>query len=170
MLSTLLFALIIGFISGILVNLIADYLPARRHYHLAKTNPFGSESVIPPKPTIFPRREDGSIWPSYLWSGVIAALVGKPVFKQYRTRHIVTEIVLALGFALIVWIFADVHNMVFLPFYGSVFVLIAIIDIEHRWVFLEIIIPAAIVAYLEPYYGFRVWNEDSWRGGIYGFA
>ena len=163
-------ALVIGFISGILVNLIADYLPARRHYHLAKTNPFVSESAMPSKGTFFPQREDARIWPPYLWSGVIAALLGKPVFRQHRTRHIITEIGLAFGFAAIVWIFIDVHNMPFLPFYAAAFVLIAIIDIEHRWVFLEIIIPTAIVAYLEPNYGFRVWNEDSWRGGLYGFA
>ncbi len=163
-------ALVIGFIAGVLVNLIADYLPARRHRWLASTNPFVSQSVIPPKPTFLPRREDGSLYPPYLWSGVISALLQVPVFKQYRVRHVVTEISLALGVAANVWIFADVHNMPFLPFYGAVFVLIAIIDIEHRWVFLEIIVPTALVALAEPYYGFRVWNQDSWRGGLYGFG
>ena len=163
-------ALIIGFVAGVLVNLIADYFPARRHHHLASTNPFVSQSVIPAKPSFLPRRSDGSLWPSYLWSGTVAALSRKAVFEQHKTRHVITEIGLVLGFAAIAWVFADVHNMPFMLFYAAVFALIAIIDIEHRWVFLEVIIPAALVAVAEPYYGFRVWQPDSWRGGLYGFG
>src|SRR5689334_10535846 len=96
--TTVPIALIIGFLTGILVNLIADYLPARRHHQLASANPFVSKSVIPPVAPFIPHRPDGRVWPIYLWSGVIATLAGARVFEQHRVRHIITEIALALGF------------------------------------------------------------------------
>src|SRR5690348_6791887 len=104
MVMSVLIALVIGFISGILVNLIADYLPGRRHHRLASSNPFVSKSVVPPKPSFFPRRADGSIYPGYLWSGVIAMLTGVTVYKDHRARHILVEIGLAVAFAVIAWV------------------------------------------------------------------
>jgi prepilin signal peptidase PulO-like enzyme (type II secretory pathway) len=164
-------ALILGWLCGIAVNLLADYLPARRHHFLARTNPFVSPEVVPPQPNFLPRRPDGRVWPVFLWSGLIAQAAGVPVFgKQHRARRLLTEIGMALVFAAIALQFADNRNLVFLLFYAPCLALIVIIDVEHRWVFLETIFPPAIVALVEATFWTRVLQRDEIKGGVYGFA
>lgn len=162
--------LILGFLTGILVNLIADYLPAQRHHELARANPFVSPSAVPPRPTFLPRHPDGRLWPIWMWSGLVAWLTGSSTFvDRHATRHVLTEIGLAVGFAWIAWTFAGDPDLAFLLFYGAVFILIIIIDVEHRWVMLEIIVPAALVAILESTSWPRISLGQSLKGGLYGF-
>src|SRR5260221_6535328 len=98
----ILVALILGFLAGVAVNLLADYLPWHRHYNLTMTSPFASRDIVPTKPSLLPRQDNGRLLPVYLWSGLIASLAGRQVGKsQYRTRRILTEICLALAFAFI---------------------------------------------------------------------
>src|SRR5579859_7594014 len=102
MVPIILAALILGWLCGIIVNLLADYLPARRHHFLARTNPFVSPEVVPPQPSFLPRRLDGRVWPMFLWSGLIAQITGVPVFdKQHRVRRLLTEVGMALVFTCI---------------------------------------------------------------------
>src|ERR1700690_1752131 len=96
-----------GFVVGVIVNLIADYLPAQRHHHLASISPFVSRSAVPPKPTFFPRHLDDKgnlrLWPVPLWSGTVAALMNAPVYEpRRRMRHILTELGLAAALGWIV--------------------------------------------------------------------
>src|SRR5258708_5101919 len=164
-------ALILGWLCGIIVNLLADYLPARRHHFLARTNPFVSPEVVPPKPKFLPRRPDGRVWPVFLWSGLIAQVAGVPVFgTQHRARRLLTEVGMALVFAAIAVQFAAARNLAFLLFYAPGLALIVIIDVEHRWVFLETILPPAIVALVESTFWTRVVQHDEIKGGMYGFA
>src|SRR5258707_1284997 len=74
---------VVGFIVGIITNLIADYLPARRLHREASANPFTSRSSILPLRPFIPRRKGGRLWPVYLWSGTIATLTGTPVFSVW---------------------------------------------------------------------------------------
>jgi prepilin signal peptidase PulO-like enzyme (type II secretory pathway) len=167
----ILVAFILGWLSGIVVNLIADYLPARRHHFLARTNPFVSPDVVPPPARFLPRRPDGSLQPVYLWSALIAQLSGTPVYdKSHRARHILTEVGMALIFAVIAAQFTANRSLPFLLFYAPCLILIVIIDVEHRWVFLETILPAAIVALAEATFWTRVVPHDELKGGLYGFV
>src|SRR5258707_1085584 len=124
-------ALFLGFAAGILVNFLADYLPANRHYELASTNPFVSRDVIPPKPRfrpLVPRK--------YAWSSTIAAIAKAPL-PDHPKRHIITELGLAAAFAWITWLYPTDSHLAFLLFYAAVFVIVAIIDIEQRWIMWE---------------------------------
>jgi prepilin signal peptidase PulO-like enzyme (type II secretory pathway) len=159
-------ALIAGFICGVLVNLLADYLPNRRHHFLAKASPFVSPSAVPPLPTFIPRK-DGRSWPVLYWSGVVAALARQPVFN-HPVRHIITEIGLALAFAGIAWLYPTSPNLPFLLFYAAVFAIVIIIDVEHRWIMWITIWPPALVALAEAIFLPRVSLEESLRGGLYG--
>ena len=164
----LLFVAIVGFLSGILVNLLADYLPAKRHYDLARTNPFVSADVIPPKPRLIPSQ------PIYLWSGFVATVLKAPVFKpETRLRHVITEIGLSAAFVWITNQYANDYQMPHVPlllFYAAVFTLITIIDMEHRWVLFDTIWPPALVAIAEAILLPRVSIYESLRGGLYGFV
>src|SRR5262245_31148071 len=109
---------IIGFITGVLVNLIADYLPARRHYTTARANPFVSRDAIPAKPSFLPHGNDGRLLPVYLWSGVIAAIT-KGWTYRYQTRRVVTEIGLVLAFGFIGWRYYFIPTVSFMLFYAA---------------------------------------------------
>jgi len=159
-------ALIVGFICGVLVNLLADYLPNRRHHFLAKASPFVSPSAVPPLPTFIPRK-DGRSWSVPYWSGVVAALTRQPVF-DHPARHVITEIGLALAFAGIAWLYPTNPNLPFLLFYATVFAIVIIIDVEHRWIMWITIWPPALVALSEAIFLPRVSIVESLRGGLYG--
>jgi prepilin signal peptidase PulO-like enzyme (type II secretory pathway) len=166
----LIVALILGFISGVIVNLLADYLPARRHHYLASADPFVSPSAVPPLPSFIPRRADGRPWSFPQWSGVIAALTGTPVFDpKRRPRRIITELGLAVAFAWITSMYAESRSLSFLLFYAAVFALIIIVDVEYRWILSETIWPPALVALAEAAFWPRINLEESLRGGLYGF-
>jgi len=77
---------------------------------------------------------------------------------------------LAAAFGWIGGTFADIPQLPYLLFDAAIFALIVIIDVEHRWVMLEIIVPAALVTIFEA----GVWPgnalELTLKGGLYGFG
>ncbi len=163
-------AFVFGFVGGVVVNLLADYLPARRHHHLANADPFVSRSAVPPLPEFIPRRTDGRPWPLPLWSGLIATLARVPVFDPLRrVRRISTELGLAVAFGWIASVYGDQRSLPFLLFYAAVFALVTIVDVEYRWILFETIWPPALVAIAEAAFWPRVNLETSLRGGLYGF-
>src|SRR5258708_6439615 len=145
-------AALLGFLVGITINVAADYLTATRYYHEARSNPFVSASGLPPRANLLPHRPDGRLWPIPLWSATFAALLRVPVYREYKFRHVFIEIGMAISFAVIALRFIDNPLTWPLFFYPSFFVLIVVIDVERRWVFLETIIPPAIVALIEAFW------------------
>ncbi len=156
----LLIALLSGYLAGVLVNLLADYLTARRHYDLARRSPFST--VKPAKPTFIPRR------PLPLWSGLIATVLRVPV--ERLLRRVLTEIGLAAAFALIAAFFAEARFLPFYLFYAAVFALVIITDIEDRWILPEVTWLAALVALAESVIAQRLSLGDALRGGLLGFG
>src|SRR5258708_20292037 len=77
---------------------------------------------------------------------------------------------MALVFGWIVRTFAETPSWPFLLFYAAVLILIAIIDVEYRWVFSEIVILAGLVALFETAYSPRVSLDEAISGGVHGLA
>lgn len=171
MIFSILLGALLGFAVGVSVNLFADYRPALRLYRLARASPFVSESGLPPVPRPLPRLPDGRIAPVYLWSGVIARLAGHNYFENPRwVRRLSVEIGLAVAYAWIISFYnaADSPYVPYFLFCVPFLALIAVIDIEYRWILAETLWPLAIVKLLDA--GFNGNFISVLRGGLYGFG
>ncbi len=144
---TLIMALL-GFFVALPVNLLADYLPARRYDQLARRNPFTSQHSLPPVPPLIPRL------PPLQWFGITAWLLGKPTTRT--ARRIAVELGLSVAFGLLAHTYGLIGDVVFYYIYAALFVLIAVIDVEHRWV-----LPSSLIALLGC--GVLEWLLVGWR-------
>jgi prepilin signal peptidase PulO-like enzyme (type II secretory pathway) len=173
MIMSVILVILLGFLTGVVVNLLADYLPARRHYQIARSSPF--TTVKPQVPAWLPRRSDGSVWSPVYWSGLVAALTRTTVFDPPRSlRRVVVEVGLMVAFPLIEaahqndqWLNAGLG---FLLFYLPALVLIAVIDLEHRFVMIETILVTALVVVIEQLVNPRFEFGLMLSTGLYAFA
>lgn len=124
----MLIAAIAGLLVGGVVNVLADDLPDEEGVQIRA-----------------PHYPDGSPRP---WLGILAFLQGKRSVPD-GSRYPVVEVVLAVGFAALVWRYPLGAQLFFYFFYAAWFVLITVIDLEHRLILLVTIIPAALVALLD---------------------
>lgn len=140
----------VGLGVGVFVNLIADYLPAQRHYDLARHSPF--TTVKPIKPTFFPRRtdlRDGQASPWWTWSGLLSLTRPSVFDPPRRWRRLLVELGTALGFIAITAAYRTDPHLGYLLSYWPCLILITVIDLEHRWVMPETIALPAIIAIIE---------------------
>lgn len=138
MLLKLVIAGLVGFLAGILVNALADDLPHRR------------------RPAL-PHYPDGTPRPPLAWSGIIAFLTGQrasPGGSKLTWRYPLTETATT---ALMLLTVIVTHNdpevsrlqLAFYMAYMAIFVLITVIDLEHRLILFVVIIPSAVLAVLD---------------------
>ncbi len=158
-----LIAAIIGLFVGGFLNAFADDLPARGRLRL-------------------PHYADGTPRPPVAWLGLTAFLTGQrtsPSGSRLGWRYPITELATALSFAVTVLATADDPAMTplqlfFWLVYIAFFVLIVIIDVEHRLILFNVIIPAGVVALIDAlltpatHYGPTLAN--ALIGGGVGFA
>jgi prepilin signal peptidase PulO-like enzyme (type II secretory pathway) len=175
-------ALGLGYVAGVLLNWLADYLPGRRHYDIARRSPF--TTVKPTPPPLLPRRADGRWHPWYTYSGLAAAVIRYPTFDPpRRLRRVSAELGMCLAFGWITATFGAqgqyAANIGFLLFYAAALVLVAVIDLEHRMVMVEVILIMAAVALAEaqffPRHHLFTALETAWTalliaGGVYLFG
>jgi leader peptidase (prepilin peptidase) / N-methyltransferase len=141
---------IVGFLIGGLLNVLADDLPDR-------------DTVSPPH---YP---DGTPRPLSAWLGTVAFLTGQRSPTGDNTddnrlswRYPITEIATGiLFFIAVLRIYAinqsddigpqsiNVMQALFWLFYLAVFVLVVVIDVEHRLILFAVIIPASLVALID---------------------
>ncbi|MDX2162577.1 MAG: A24 family peptidase [bacterium] len=151
---------LIGLLVGGVINVLADDLPRRR-------------------PLRSPRYPDGEPRPLIAWLGLTAFLTGKrasPNGIRLKWRHPLTEVGTALLMMLAVISLADDPLMepvqfAFWLYYLAVFMLITVIDLEHRLILFVVIIPSYMVALLDPVvttYGVTL--GESLLGAALGFA
>ncbi len=129
---------IAGLLIGIVLNALADDLPRRRALRL------------PHYPDDEPRAVSA-------WSGILAFLLGKrasPKGRKLSWRHPLTEI--GTGLLFVVAVVAGVDDeqhtllrLVFLLAYLAGFMLITVIDVEHRLILFVTIIPMGIIALID---------------------
>ncbi len=163
MLANALIAAVIGLLVGGFLNVFADDLPARGRLHL-------------------PHYADGSTRAPTAWLGLLAFLAGQrvsPTGSRLRWRYPITEIATAVSFAVTVLATADDPAMT--PFqlffwlvYIAFFVLIVVIDVEHKLILFNVIIPAGVVAVIDavltPYTHYGPTLPNALIGGAAGFG
>jgi prepilin signal peptidase PulO-like enzyme (type II secretory pathway) len=135
MLISVVIVMVLGVLAGVLVNVLADDLPRRRW------------------PTR-PHYPDDSPRPFIAWSGITAVLTGNrraPSGAKLPWRHLLVEIVVPLLMVMVLLITAndpEVSSLqrAFYYVYMALFVLITVIDIEHRLILFVVIIPSCLLA------------------------
>lgn len=162
MITTVLFCAFIGLFIGGLINVLADDLPQRNN----------------PK---FPHYPDGSPRPLTAWLGLSAFSTGQHSSSsgsKLSLRHPLTELGTALLFAITVLASHDEPNMssiqlAFWLTHMAIFILITVIDLEHRLILFIVIIPAAVLAVLDAIITPIYQDPDlrlSLLGGVLGFS
>ncbi|PJF41857.1 MAG: hypothetical protein CUN55_11170 [Phototrophicales bacterium] len=177
---TILLAVTVGFLSGVLVNAFADALPRFRQPRL-------------------PYYSDGSPRPIFEWSGIVAYFRGgrdkydktplqpqslerpdgtvvmlEPIpHARITIRHVIVEIFMALFFGFIVINWPN-HDRTWIWFiYLTILMLITVIDIEHYIILTPVIVYgclfAIFVAIFFPEEGIRT-TQDYFIGGALGFG
>jgi prepilin signal peptidase PulO-like enzyme (type II secretory pathway) len=151
---------VIGVLAGGVINALADDLPHRRRVQL-------------------PHYPDGTPRPLIAWLGLTAYLFGKrsaPEGSKLTWRHPATEIATAVMMIIAVVSLADDPLMnplqfVFWLVYLAIFMLITVIDLEHRLILFVVIIPSYAIALLDPIlttYGVTL--GESLLGAALGFG
>jgi leader peptidase (prepilin peptidase)/N-methyltransferase len=138
MISTLILLVILGILAGGVINILADDLPSRRNPGL-------------------PHYPDGSPRPLTAWLGITAFLFRQqtsPNGLKLSWRYPLAEISTAFLMVLAYLSAADDPDMsglqlIFYLIYMAVFVLITVIDLEHRLILFIVIIPSSFIALLD---------------------
>lgn len=134
----ILLIIIVGLLSGAVVNALADDLP---HYRRPR----------------LPRYPDGTPRPITAWLGLFAFSLGQRTSasgSKLTWRYPLTEIGTVI-LMIITYIIkhddpqADTLQIIFWLVYMPVFVLITVIDIEHKLILFAVIIPSSILAILD---------------------
>ncbi len=175
MLSHIFLAILIGWPAGVLVNVLADYLPARRKAQWA-----AAEGHEIPLITWQPKYSDGTPRPAIAWSGILAFITGNrfaPTGGRLGWRHPITELLtmLFMGLALGAAESNEVSAIqtIFWLVYMAIFMLVIVIDIEHKLILFAVIVPSTLLALVDalitpnnrpPSLG------DALIGGVMGFA
>ena len=152
---------LLGFLLGVLINLLADQLPRWRRVRRAPFCPYCEE----------PR-------PPWAWSGTLAYLRFKPQCQHCGApiswRHPLVELGTAGLFAFLWYRYGQPDlSPLLIPYsvYSVIFMLVLVIDLEHKLILTVVMIPAWILALLgsllhpEPRF---IWL--SLLGGALGFV
>jgi prepilin signal peptidase PulO-like enzyme (type II secretory pathway) len=138
MLLSIIVLIVVGLFAGGIVNILADDLP---HYRWPRS----------------PRYPDGTPRPVSAWLGTLAFLTGKRTSPggsklswRYPLAELGTVALLLLSLAAR-QVRGDVSDtqFVFWVFYMAIFMLITVIDIEHKLILFSVIIPSCVIAILD---------------------
>jgi prepilin signal peptidase PulO-like enzyme (type II secretory pathway) len=131
------FAALLGLLAGSAVNWLADILPHQRGIHR-------------------PAYPDGSPRPILAWSGLLAYLASKHINKQEQRISLRYPLVEVITIALMTVVLAthgdadgrSIGSTMTLLLYVPVFMLIATIDVEHRLILFNVVVPAGLLAFV----------------------
>lgn len=154
-------ALVAGFLVGVLVNLLADYLPENyyrglQRYLEAQVAEGKSQEPVPQffpegySPMLRPHYKDGTLRPQLAWSGLGAFFAGKrtsPSGAKLSLRYPLVEVALMGLYGFVVAVYPDYARLGIWLIYIPILVLITVIDLEHFLILrYHSVIPAAILA------------------------
>jgi leader peptidase (prepilin peptidase)/N-methyltransferase len=149
---------LLGFLIGVFLNLCADQLPLWRRL---RRRPFCNYCDQPR--------------PWWAWSGTVAYLRFKPACQQCGApiswRHPLVEVATAALFAFLWHRYQGTAFLIPYTVYSAIFVLVLVIDLEHKLILNVVMYPAWGLAFLgslfhpTPYF-YRL----SLIGGVFGFG
>lgn len=194
MLFETIFAIIIGWAAGVIVNVLADDLPLRRAIRTPRYVPDAKKRAIhvPLKNeagediTAEFVQADDEKRPIMAWSGILAFLFKKRLSPsgevKLNWRYPITE--LFTMFLMWVAMFAiyqmntdpkirdvDFIQGAFWLAYMLIFSTIVVIDIEHKLILFVVIIPSSLLALADSILtGFPPTAIDAFAGGVMGFV
>lgn len=150
---------LVGLLAGGIVNALADDLPLRRSPRLPRyVSDEKKWSIhLPPEEGEPIAQEDDPKRPVSAWLGITAFLLGKrasPEGIRLSWRYPITE--LLTSFMMVLTVIVTRNNeevntlqLLFWLVYMAVFVLITVIDIEHKLILFVVIIPSSVLAILD---------------------
>lgn len=150
----------LGLLVGAFINLLSDTLPLRQ----------------PPGIPRCPSCSEPRIWKS--WSGIVAAMFGRrrcaSCQEPLPRRHIIVEVVLIVAYAYL-WArylggALTAVELLIIVLYVAIFLLLTVIDLEHRLVLNVIILPAIAFALLEGVISGRQSAGQTLLGGAVGLG
>jgi prepilin signal peptidase PulO-like enzyme (type II secretory pathway) len=151
---------LLGIIAGGVVNALSDDLPMRR-------------------PVRLPHYPDDTPRPFIAWLGITTFLFGKRVSPngvKLRWRYPLTEIATTALFIITLLVAHDDIAMNTAQFivwliYMAIFMLITVIDLEHRLILFVVIIPSCVLALLDAaFLNYGANLKDSILGALIGFG
>lgn len=155
---TVIIVAIIGLLAGAVVNALADDLPHHR------------------RPTL-PHYPDNTIRPFSAWLGITAFLTGQRAGTngdKLSWRYPITEIATAVGMVGVFLLTSQKQQMsdlqrIFFLIYVAIFILVFVIDVEHKLILFSVIIPACILGILDAILT-PLHNEPDLRNALIGAA
>ncbi len=151
---------LIGLLAGAVVNALADDLPHHRRPRM-------------------PHYPDDTPRTSLALSGLLAFLAGRRRSSggaRLSWRHPLTELATAALFVVTLAVVADDRSMPLAQFiiyllYMASFVLVTVIDLEHRLILFVVIIPSALLALFDAaFIGYGIDLSTALLGGALGFG
>lgn len=138
MLLTTIVVAALGILAGGIINILADDLPQRRRPRL-------------------PHYPDGEARPPSAWLGITAFLTGQRASRsgaRLSWRYPLAELATMLSMLLALAVKQndpDVSDaqLIFWLIYMAIFVLVTVIDIEHKLILFVVMIPSALIAVLD---------------------
>lgn len=179
---------VIGWLTGALINVLADDLPYRRppslpHYPdgtprrvsawLAVIAFLTGQRTAPPDRHPPPAEQEiagaasgGILNPSEM------DVIPRPPVRRLYWRHVLVELLTSLAFVALALGFPDEPNLPIWLVYTAIMILITVIDVEHRLILFNVTIPASVlaivIAFVSPE-GDKPTGEFL-IGGLVGFA
>jgi prepilin signal peptidase PulO-like enzyme (type II secretory pathway) len=194
MLLETVFAIFIGWIAGIIVNVLADDLPLRRAIRTPRYVPDSKKRAVH-VPILNEAGEDVTAEfiyqddekrPLIAWSGILAFLFHKRLSSlgdvKLGWRYPITELfTMFLMWVALYGIYlmntdpkirdVDLLQGMFWLIYMLIFATIVVIDIEHKLILFVVIIPSSLIALADSILtGFPPSFVDSLVGGALGFG
>ncbi|MFO7320199.1 MAG: prepilin peptidase [Chloroflexota bacterium] len=157
--ANLLLLALAGWLAGGVVNALADDLPHHRSPRL-------------------PHYPDGTPRPLVAWLGTLAFLTGKrcsPSGSCLSWRYPLAEIVTAIAFVVAASVASNDPEMtelqlLFWLIYMAIFVLVVVIDVEHKLILFAVMIPSGLIAILDAAIAGHGPNlAGALLGGAFGF-
>jgi leader peptidase (prepilin peptidase)/N-methyltransferase len=149
---------LLGFVIGVLINLCADQLPRWRRLRRA---PF------------CPHCEQARPW--WAWSGTLAYLRFRPACQQCGTsiswRHPLVEVGTAALFAFLWQRYGGTPFLIPYTTYSAIFILVLVIDVEHKLILNVVMYPAWGLALLASFFNpTPYFYRMALLGGLFGFG